>query len=180
MDNQIRNQQSAMRWTEPRFDGDPAAYPFHFLPYASQAFNDGSAAHLPWLQEMPDPLTSAMWSSWVEINPQTAERLGVKQGDVIEVTSTQGVLRVPAMISPGIAPDVVAMPVGQGHESFTRFASGRGANPIALLAPLAESETGALAWAATRVKIARVGESDGSLIMFAGEMRENPHEHEVR
>jgi menaquinone reductase, molybdopterin-binding-like subunit len=170
----------AAKYEAPTFDGDAAQYPFHFLPYASQAFNDGSAAHLPWLQEMPDPLTSAMWSSWVEINPQTAERLGIKQGDVIEVTSTQATLRVPAMISPGIAPDVVAMPVGQGHESFTRFASGRGANPIALLAPLTESETGALAWAATRVKIARAGGSDGSLIMFAGEMREHPHEHETR
>ena len=160
-------------YAEPRFDGDAATYPFHFLPYASQAFNDGSAAHLPWLQEMPDPLTSAMWSSWVEINPQTAERLGVVQGDVIEVTSTQGTLRAPAMISPGIAPDIVAMPVGQGHESFTRYASGRGANPIAILAPLTESETGALAWAATRVKIARVGEADGRLILFAGGMREH-------
>ena len=174
------NQPSAMRWVEPRFDGDAAQYPFHFLPYASQAFNDGSAAHLPWLQEMPDPLTSAMWSSWVEINPQTAERMGVVQGDLIDITSTQGTLRVPAMISPGIAPDVVAMPVGQGHESFTRFASKRGANPIAILAPLAEPETGALAWAATRVKIARARAGDGSLIMFAGEMREHPHEYEVR
>src|SRR5258708_9077989 len=104
-----------MQYVEPRSDGDAAQYPFHFLPYASQAFNDGSAAHLPWLQEMPDPLTSAMWSSWVEINPQTAERLGLKQGDVIEVTSTQGVLRVPAMISPGTARDVRAMPVGNAH-----------------------------------------------------------------
>jgi anaerobic selenocysteine-containing dehydrogenase len=169
-----------MQYVEPRFDGDAKDFPFHFLPYASQAFNDGSAAHLPWLQEMPDPLTSAMWSSWVEINPQTAERLGVAQGDLIDVTSTQGTVRVPAMISPGIAPDIVAMPMGQGHESFTRFASRRGANPISILAPIAESETGALAWAATRVKIARAGESDGRLIMFAGEMREHPHEHEVR
>jgi anaerobic selenocysteine-containing dehydrogenase len=176
----VASRQSSAKYAEPRFDGDAAQYPLHFLPYASQAFNDGSAAHLPWLQEMPDPLTSAMWSSWVEINPQTAERLGVVQGDLIDVTSTQGTLRVPAMISPGIAPDVVAMPVGQGHESFTRFASKRGANPFAILAPLADAETGALAWAATRVKIARAGDSDGSLSMFAGEMRENPHEHEVR
>ena len=56
-------------FVEPQFDGDPAKFPFHFLPYASTTFYDGSAAHLPWLQEMPDPLTSAMWSSWVEIEP---------------------------------------------------------------------------------------------------------------
>jgi molybdopterin-containing oxidoreductase family iron-sulfur binding subunit len=83
-------------------------------------------------------------------------------------------------MSPGTAPDVVAMPVGQGHETFTRFASRRGVNPIAILAPITDAETGSLAWAATRVKIARVGESDGSLIMFAGEMREQPHEREIR
>ena len=75
---------------------------------------------------------------------------------------------------------IVAMPVGQGHASFTRFASKRGVNPIEVLAPITEAETGALAWAATRVKIARAGDADGSLIMFAGEMREHPHEHETR
>jgi anaerobic selenocysteine-containing dehydrogenase len=164
----------------PRFDGDPSAYPFHFLPYPSQAFHDGSTAHLPWLQELPDPLTSAMWSSWVELNPQTAAKLGVELGDLVEITSTQGSLRAPAVISPGLAPDVVAMPVGQGHESFTRFASQRGVNPLTILAPIAETETGALAWAATRVKIARAGGPDRSLILFAGEMRENPHERETR
>ncbi len=176
----IRNPQSAMNYAEPVFDGDAASYPFHFLPYPSLQFGDGSSAHLPWLQEMPDPLTSAMWSSWVEINPQTAERLQLAQGDLVDVTSSQGTLRAPVMIFPGIAPDIVAMPAGQGHESFTRYASGRGVNPIAILAPAAEAETGALAWAATRVKIARVGDGDGRLIMFAGEMREHPHEGETR
>ena len=129
---------------------------------------------------MPDPLTSAMWSSWVEINPQTADRLHLAQGDLVDVTSSQGTVRAPVMIFPGLAPDVVAMPVGQGHETFTRYASHRGVNPIAILAPATEPETGALAWAATRVKIVRVGEGDGRLIMFAGEMREHPHEGETR
>ena len=171
---------TAATYAEPVFDGEASAYPFHLLPYASLQFGDGSAAHLPWLQEMPDPLTSAMWSSWIEINPQTAERLQLAQGDLVDVTSSQGTLRAPVMIFPGIAPDMVAMPVGQGHETFTRYASGRGVNPIAILAPATEAETGALAWAATRVKIARAGDGDGRLIMFAGEMREHPHHGETR
>jgi anaerobic selenocysteine-containing dehydrogenase len=176
----VSPQSAAGKWVEPRFEGDAKDYPFHFLPYASQAFLDGSAAHLPWLQEMPDPLTSAMWSSWVEINPQTAERLQIAQGDLVDVTSPQGVVRAPAMIFPGLAPDVIAMPVGQGHETFTRYASRRGVNPIAILAAATEAETGSLAWAATRVKIAKAGDADRSLIMFAGEMREHPHEGEAR
>jgi anaerobic selenocysteine-containing dehydrogenase len=169
---------SPAAYVAPEFTGDAASFPFHFLLFETVAFGDGSAAHLPWLQELPDPLTSAMWSSWVELNPQTATKLGVSQGDIVEVSSPQGSLRAPAVIVPGIAPDLVAMPVGQGHEHFTRFASKRGVNPIAILAPATEPETGALAWAATRVKLARVGGPDGSLTMFAGEMREHPHEHE--
>jgi anaerobic selenocysteine-containing dehydrogenase len=161
---------------EPTFEGADNQYPFHFLPYASQAFLDGSVAHLPWLQELPDVLSTAMWSSWIEINPQKAAEMGIQQGDLLEVGSTRGTLRAPALLSPGIGPDMVAMPVGQGHETYTRFASGRGANPISILAPVAEAETGTLAWAATRVKITKVG-SRGQLTLFAGGMKERETEH---
>ena len=123
---------------------------------------------------MPDPLTSAMWSSWIEIHPQAAARLGIADGDMVEIVSAHGTLRSPAIVSPGIAPDVIAMPMGQGHGRFTRYASGRGANPISILAPLTEPETGALAWAATRVKVTRVSGADGSLTLFAGATRERP------
>jgi anaerobic selenocysteine-containing dehydrogenase len=160
-------------FVQPQFDGDAQQFPFHLLPYASSAFLDGSLAHLPWLQEMPDPLTSAMWSSWLEINPATAERLGIGQGDVVEVASAHGTVRSSAIVSPGIAPDVVAMPVGQGHRTFTRYASGRGENPIELLASITEPETGALAWAATRVRVSRIGGPDGRLVLFAGGLREH-------
>ena len=156
----------------PVFDGDPSQYPFHFLPFASQAFLDGSAAHLPWLQEMPDPLSSAMWSTWVEINPTTASKMGIAAGDMIEITSAHGTVHAPAVLFPGIAPDIVAMPAGQGHETFTRYASGRGSNPVKVLAPVVEPETGALAWAATRVKIAKVSEGKGELILYGGALKE--------
>lgn len=161
-------------YAAPEFAGEAAEFPLHFIPYVSQALLDGSVAHLPWLQEMPDPLTSAMWSSWVELHPQTAARLGIRNGDLVEVTSPEGRLRAPALLLPSVAPDVAAMPVGQGHDSFTRYASGRGANPLAIVAPLAEPETGAPAWAATRVRVARAADPDGSLILFAGATRERP------
>ena len=164
----------ALQTSDPQFDGEASQYPYHLIPHASQAFYDGSLAHLPWLQELPDPMTSGMWCSWVEINERKAEELGIHQGDIIEVTSTQGSLRAPAFLSPGIAPDAIAMPVGQGHTNFTRYATNRGVNPIAILAPATVGDTGALAWAATRVKVARVGGPDESLILFGGATRERP------
>lgn len=165
---------SAVKNTAPEFDGAPDQFPFHFLPFASQMFYDGSLAHLPWMQEAPDPLSSVMWGTWIEINTKTASKMGIKQGDLIEVASQHGTLRAPAMVLPGIAPDVIAMPVGQGHENFTRYATGRGANPISILAPMTVAETGSLAWAATRVKISRVG--DGTMILFGGSLVEQSPE----
>jgi menaquinone reductase, molybdopterin-binding-like subunit len=158
--------------TAPQFDGAPEEFPFHFLPFASQMFYDGSLAHLPWMQEAPDPLSTVMWGTWVEINPQAAEKLGIQQGDLVEVASQRGKLQAPALVTPTIAPDVIAMPVGQGHENFTRYASGRGANPISILAPMTVEGTGSLAWGATRVKLTRVGE--GKIAMFGASMEETP------
>jgi anaerobic selenocysteine-containing dehydrogenase len=163
---------SALAWEEPRFDGDAQQYPMHLLPYISSAFLDGSLAHLPWLQELPDPMTSAMWSSWVEINPATAMTLGIGDGDVVDVESTHGSVRMAAVLTPGIAPDLVAIPTGQGHRSFTRYASGRGVNPVDVLSPITVDRVGAIAWAATRVKVSRVSGPDGRLVLFAGGSRE--------
>jgi menaquinone reductase, molybdopterin-binding-like subunit len=169
------------KFAAPEFDGAPQEFPFHFIPFASQAFHDGSLAHLPWLQEMPDVITTAMWSSWIEINPKTAAQLHIAQGDLVEITSRHGSVRAPAILSPGIAPDGAAMPIGQGHEKFGRYAAGRGANPLSILAPLTESETGALAWAATRVKLTRIGGPEqANLIVFAGGMSRFPAEEERR
>jgi anaerobic selenocysteine-containing dehydrogenase len=151
-------------------DGDPSQFPLRLMPYPSSMFLDGSLAHLPWLQETPDPMTSAMWSSWIEINPSTAAKLSVTTGDVVEVTSSAGSLRTAVIVSPGTAPDVVAMPMGQGHTMFTRYASGRGENPAVLLSDGA--------WAAMRVKVTRVGGADGRLILFAGGDRDHDQQHE--
>ncbi len=172
---------AASRLAEPEFDGTAQEFPFYFLPFPSQAFRDGSLAHLPWLQEMPDVITTAMWSSWVELNPKTAAQLRIAPGDLVAISSQHGSIHAPAILSPGIAPDLVAMPIGQGHERFSRYASGRGANPLSILAPVTEHETGALAWAATRVKLARVGGAEeGKLIRFAGGMSQFPIEQERR
>ena len=168
----IAQSPSALSWEEPKFDGDAEQYPLHVLPYVSSAFLDGSLAHLPWLQELPDPLTSAMWSSWVEINPATAGKLGINDGDIVDVVSTHGSVRVAAVLTPGIAPDIVAIPTGQGHRTFTRYASGRGASPVDVLSPMSVDRVGSVAWAATRVKVARVSGPDGRLVLFAGGSRE--------
>lgn len=140
----------------PRFAGATGDYPLHLQVYPSTAFHDGRGAALPWLQQLPDPLTTVVWGSWVEINPRTAAGLGIRQGDLVEVTSPRGSLRVPAVIYPGIRPDMVAIPLGQGHRGMGRYAQGRGVNPLELVELLREGEEPLPAWNATRVRVTRV------------------------
>jgi anaerobic selenocysteine-containing dehydrogenase len=150
----------------PQFGGSEKEFPLHLHIYPSTAFYDGRGASLPWLQQLPDPMTTVVWDSWIEINPKTADELGIKFGDLVEVTSPQGSLRVPAVVYPGIRPDMVAMPMGQGNVDRGRYAKGRGVNPLQLLAQLKEGTKPLAAWNGTRVRIVRI--SDKGELVTAG------------
>lgn len=144
--------------TGATYDGDPAVFPYHLHPYQTTGLADGRTAHLPWLQELPESMTTARWQSWVEINPQTARHLGVENNDVVKVSSPYGEIEAVVVVFPGIRPDVVAMPMGRGHTDYGRYAAGRGSNPIDLIAPVVDARSGSLAWAATRVRIEPTGQ----------------------
>jgi anaerobic selenocysteine-containing dehydrogenase len=161
--------------SEPNYSGDEQDYPFHLLPYPSIALSDGRGANLPWLQGAPDPMTTASWGTWVELNPETADSLGVHDNDIVRVISPHGELEAPVVIYPGIRPDVVAIPVGQGHDHFGQFAQRRGSNPISLIAAITDPNSGSLAWGATRVRIEPTGQQKtlARLESLAGEGRES-------
>lgn len=144
----------------PSQAGSKSDFPFSLTIFPSAGIGDGRGAHLPWLQMTPDPMTTVAWQSWIEINPKTAAGMGLKTNDIVRVTAPNNrSLEAVVYVYPAIAPDVVAMPAGQGHTYMGRYAERRGANPLAILAPLAESETGSLAWGGTRVNITKTGRS---------------------
>jgi molybdopterin-containing oxidoreductase family iron-sulfur binding subunit len=99
-----------------------ASFPHVFL-------YDGRGADKPWLQEIPDPVSQIVWDNWAEIHPDTAKRLGVEEGQVVEIVSQAGRLKLAAHLSPRLHPQAIAVPIGQGHAAYGRYASGRGANP---------------------------------------------------
>ena len=144
----------------PEFDGAQDTASFYLIPFASASLTDGKGAHLPWLQATPDPITTATWQTWVEINVKKAEEMDIKEGDIVTVTSSHGSIEALAYPHPGISPDVVSVPLGQGHSAGGRYAEGRGSNVLSILSPLKDGETGALAWAATRVRISKTGRSE--------------------
>lgn len=136
----------------PEFEGEGE---FTLLPFVSPVLAE-AGANKPWLQEIPDPTTTVMWNTWVEINPEVAHELGIENDDVVRVISEAGELEVPVYLYPAIRPDVIAIPFGQGHTAYGRYAEGRGVNPFDLLGSKS-NEAGDLAFAGMKVKIEKTG-----------------------
>ncbi len=144
-------------YQEPQFEGGDR-FSFYLTPFTSIGIGDGERAHLPWMQATPDPITTATWRTWIEINIRTAESLDIREGDVIRVTSPRGSIEALAYPHPGVPPNTVSIPFGQGHIAHGRYAKDRGANVFSILSPAVDEESGALAWAATKVNIEKLDE----------------------
>ena len=46
-------------------------------PTNNHFHGDGKGARNPWLQEIPHPMSQIVWDSWMEINPDTAKKMGI-------------------------------------------------------------------------------------------------------
>jgi len=143
---------SRVSFTPPAFDGESGENGFWFLPVAS-VMGDGRFANRPWLLELSDPVTKITWHSWVELHPETAARLDVREGEVVQLTSPHGTIEAPVYIYQGIHPDAVAVPLGLGHTAYGEFATDRGVNALDLLD--GKESGGFLPYLSTRVTLTR-------------------------
>ena len=119
----------------------------------------GSGAGLPWLQEVPDVVSSLSWIPWAELSPATARRLGVVTGDRVSVATSAGRFELRAYVYPGLRDDAVAVPLG-------------GPEALAALPLVRDARSGALAYRSARAAVARIGRG-GSLPILEG----SPYQH---
>jgi anaerobic selenocysteine-containing dehydrogenase len=144
--------EKSIQLVEAEFAGDGE---FFFLPFVSPTLGE-AGANKPWLQELADPTTTVMWNTWVEMNPHTAEELAIEDDDVIRIVSEAGAVEASVYKYPGIRPDTIAMPFGQGHTAYGIYAQGRGVNPADLFGAHF-NEAGDLAFAGMKVKVEKTG-----------------------
>ncbi len=96
--------------------------------------------------------------NYLEISTQTAAKLGIKNGDMVEVSSAVGKASLKAYVTEGIHPDTVAMQHGFGHWSpYTKVALKRGANSNHVSRLQFDPVGGVVASNETLVKVRRVG-----------------------
>ncbi|MEX0602464.1 MAG: molybdopterin dinucleotide binding domain-containing protein, partial [Bacteroidota bacterium] len=149
----VRLNLAGLRFSQPK----PVDSDFELVTYPSIAHYDGRGANRPWLQELPDPMTQITWDTWVEINAADAERLNIRKGDLVQILSPNGSVEVPAYVYAGVRSGTIAVPIGQGHTAFGRYAQGIGVNIISLLPPLPAAAGGPV-WSGIPVRVVRRGE----------------------
>ena len=154
----------AEKASDPDFAGiGMASDSFYLVPFAHNSLLDGYNGHLPWLQAAPDPLSTVTWQTWVELNDNTADRLGVKEGDIVRIESSKDSIRAVVYPTPAAPPDVVSVPLGQGRRHGSDYATDRpgteSSNVMDLLEPTLVKDTGSLAWGGTRVRLSKTGDS---------------------
>jgi len=113
---------------------------------------DGRYANNGWLQELPKPITKLTWHNALYLSPRTAERLAVRNEQIVEVEVTGKRLSVPAWIVPGQADETAVLHLGHGRWRGGKVADGVGVSAYAL-------QTSAARWGATGVSIVATGDS---------------------
>jgi anaerobic selenocysteine-containing dehydrogenase len=148
---------SLMPHYEPKpVSGEDREYPFFLNVYKLMTVTGGRNANQPWLTEIVGPHVKQRWSTWAEINPETARELGIADGDWIIVESPFGKIKVRAKLYPGAMPEVISIPFGLGRKSYGRWAKGIGANPHSLLSDRMEPLTGHPMKDLVRVRISKL------------------------
>lgn len=130
---------------------------FDLILFRPLALLGDASAELPWLQEQLGFHRGGRWDSWVELHPADAKRLGLREGDPVEVFSEAGALRTKARIFKGVQPGTLAMPVGLGRKDGGRWAKGRGVDPRALARAEADPVWGLGLIGPARVRVRRIG-----------------------
>ncbi|MEW5729843.1 MAG: 4Fe-4S dicluster domain-containing protein [Pseudomonadota bacterium] len=103
---------SARRLASPIADADGLELVFRPDPTVW----DGRYAPIAWLQELPKPLTKLTWDAVAAIAPMLAARLGIADGDVVEIAAAGRTITAPAWSLPGQAGDTVTLFLGYGRQ----------------------------------------------------------------
>ncbi|MFL5465465.1 MAG: molybdopterin-dependent oxidoreductase, partial [Gemmatimonadaceae bacterium] len=142
----------------------------YLVVYAHPFIGDGRGANKPWLQEIPDPVTKICWQTVAEMNPATAEAMGLSNGDLVTIQTSAGRVTLPVLRYPGTQRDTVAIATGRGHPHSGRYAAA-GVNPLELL-PLGEDRAGGIAFVSTKANVEKAG-GHAQLVTTEGSARQH-------
>jgi len=107
---------------------------FSLFVKESYSIRDGRFANNGWLQEIPHPVSKVVWDNYAAISPKTADQLGLKNNDLVEIsTGEKNKLSIPVFVQPGAADSAITIETGYGRKSGGTVGTDVGFNANELL-----------------------------------------------
>lgn len=119
--------QSIGKLSHPKTDG------LELQIFPHPALYDGASANNGWLQEFPDPISRICWGDWLAIAPKRFDRMGLKNGDLVNINFNGKTLSYPAFRQAGMHENQLALPSGFGRTSAGEVGNNVGRNAFMAL-----------------------------------------------
>jgi menaquinone reductase, molybdopterin-binding-like subunit len=125
-------------------EGDVQRFPLVLIPYDSLRMANQHIANAPFMTKTIDDTVLKKQLVSVEVNPQTAGRLGLGEGDMAELSTPKGKAVVRIHLQDGIQPDLLALPRGFGRWGFPEewYINDKGVNFNDLIGPIPDPLSG--------------------------------------
>ncbi|MEJ7646829.1 MAG: TAT-variant-translocated molybdopterin oxidoreductase [Chryseolinea sp.] len=130
---------------------------FELVIYESGSIGNGSQANNPLLQELPDPITKAVWDHYVTVSPKDAKDIDFSESitRLYSITVNGRTIKLPALVQPGQTPGTIGVPLGYGRTRAGKVADGIGQNVY----PMVAMVNGSLSYSVANVKFERTEET---------------------
>jgi len=151
-----RGDEACMAHYQAPTGGDRSAYPLTMLPYEMINLASGWIPSPPFLYKTIFETQLLKDISFAAVNPKTAAKYGLKQGDLAAVQSPVGAVQARIDLFEGAMPDIVYMPLGFGHTGYDEFLKEKGVNPNAIVQAGEDAVSGYPVWWNTPVKLVKV------------------------
>lgn len=120
--------------------------------YPTVALKNGIGSNNPWLQELPDPISKVCWDNFIAISKNSADALGVKDGNLVNVSvNGKSIEKLPVLVQAGQPNNVYAIALGYGRTNGGKVSLNIGKNAYPFT-----TFNGTTSYSAADVKIEKV------------------------
>jgi len=110
---------------------DPAEMPDDAYPYFLTTGRMFAHFHTGTMTRLSKDIDFEQTTGYVDIHPEDAEQLNVKDGDMIMLSSRRGEVEAPARLSNSVAPGMLFLPIHFGENPTNVLTNGEAIDPLA-------------------------------------------------
>jgi len=143
-------------YEEWELKGEKEEFPLMLIPSERLMLTDGYLGNAPYMVKALPNTVLIKNDLVVEINPATAAKYHLIEGDKVLLKTPFGEAKVRVHISELVLQDVIAIPIGLGHNAYDEYLEGKGINAHQLLGYAKEKLTGIATWALSRANLIKI------------------------